>query len=50
MPEVAALVSRATDQQDDGYVYVTGDLKPEVRAKIEAKVRAEQAAKISGTC
>ena len=24
---------------------MTGDLKPEVRAKIEAKVRAEQAAK-----
>ena len=33
------------DEKGVGYVYVTGDLKPEVRAKIEAKVRAEQAAK-----
>lgn len=30
------------DEKGVGYVYVTGDLKPEVRAKIEAKVRAEQ--------
>ena len=33
------------DEKGVGYVYVTGDLKPEVRAKIEAKVRVEQAAK-----
>lgn len=33
------------DEKGVVYKYLTGDLKPEVRAKIEAQVRAEQAAK-----
>ena len=33
------------DEKGVVYKYLTGDLKPEVRAKIEAKVRAEQAEK-----
>lgn len=33
------------DSRGTVYTYVCGDLKPEVRAKIEAQIRAEQAAK-----
>lgn len=33
------------DSHGTVYTYVCGDLKPEVRAKIEAQIRAEQAAK-----